>query len=89
MIYVETTQKYMLSHVKSSQKVWPGTKSLDQKKKNKHIFKDFRNCLKEFINIKVQSKKIHSVPLIDNLKNYRDAYDLKTHLQSIFEYFKC
>ena len=62
---METTQKYMLSHVKSSQKVWPGTKSLDQRK-NKHIFKDFRNCLKEFINIKDQSKKIHSMSLIDN-----------------------
>lgn len=27
--------------------------------------------------------------LIDNLKDYRDAYDLKTHLQNICEYFKC
>lgn len=77
----------MLSHVKSSQKVWPGTKSLDQRK-TKHIFKDFRNCLKEFINIKDQSKKIHSMSLIDNLKDYRDAYDLKTHLQNICKYFK-
>lgn len=85
---METTQKYTLSHVRSSQKVWPGTKILHQRKR-KHIFKDFKNCLKEFINIKNQSKKIHSMSLIDNLKDYRDAYDLKTHLQNICEYFKC
>lgn len=60
--------KSIFYHAKSNQNV----KNSDQRK-SKHIFKDFRNCLKEFMNMKDQQRQTHSMSLKNSLKDYRDS----------------
>lgn len=58
---METLQNYILSYIKSNQSALTGAKK--KIKETINIFKDFRNYLKEFMNMKDQFRQTHSMSL--------------------------